>query len=311
MRGTRVHDFGLCHNAGIIPAYAGNTNRCRTGLCLPRDHPRVCGEHGELVHVVPTGRGSSPRMRGTRESGMADYIAERIIPAYAGNTWWRTACPCCIWDHPRVCGEHTCSALAVPVARGSSPRMRGTRVQQFASTLQHGIIPAYAGNTRYPPYCPQAVPDHPRVCGEHPRAPIMKFHGAGSSPRMRGTPKTAVFYDGSAGIIPAYAGNTSGYPSARPYARDHPRVCGEHLISCTFPRNASGSSPRMRGTRRFRKASTPNNGIIPAYAGNTNSKQIKPPQYKDHPRVCGEHRRPVCQTIPAVGSSPRMRGTLG
>ena len=31
MRGTRVHDFGLCHNAGIIPAYAGNTRRlmCR------------------------------------------------------------------------------------------------------------------------------------------------------------------------------------------------------------------------------------------------------------------------------------------
>ena len=233
------------------------------------DHPRVCGEHGTKCWKPRTPPGSSPRMRGTRESGMADYIAERIIPAYAGNTWWRTACPCCIWDHPRVCGEHTCSALAVPVARGSSPRMRGTRVIHRIVHKQCRIIPAYAGNTRYPPYCPQAVPDHPRVCGEHPRAPIMKFHGAGSSPRMRGTPKTAVFYDGSAGIIPAYAGNTSGYPSARPYARDHPRVCGEHLISCTFPRNASGSSPRMRGTRRFRKASTPNNGIIPAYAGNT------------------------------------------
>ena len=311
MRGTPIDAEQAFAYPGIIPAYAGNTESWCMWFRPAGDHPRVCGEHGTKCWKPRTPPGSSPRMRGTRESGMADYIAERIIPAYAGNTWWRTACPCCIWDHPRVCGEHTCSALAVPVTRGSSPRMRGTRVQQFASTLQHGIIPAYAGNTRYPPYCPQAVPDHPRVCGEHPRAPIMKFHGAGSSPRMRGTPKTAVFYDGSAGIIPAYAGNTSGYPSARPYARDHPRVCGEHLISCTFPRNASGSSPRMRGTRRFRKASTPNNGIIPAYAGNTNSKQIKPPQYKDHPRVCGEHRRPVCQTIPAVGSSPRMRGTLG
>ena len=194
---------------------------------------------------------------------------------------------------------------------GSSPRMRGTHMFGIGGAGGKGIIPAYAGNT-----CPairkhSPTRDHPRVCGEHALSTVLSTSSAGSSPRMRGTPKTAVFYDGSAGIIPAYAGNTSGYPSARPYARDHPRVCGEHLISCTFPRNASGSSPRMRGTRRFRKASTPNNGIIPAYAGNTNSKQIKPPQYKDHPRVCGEHRRPVCQTIPAVGSSPRMRGTLG
>ena len=211
MRGTRVHDFGLCHNAGIIPAYAGNTNRCRTGLCLPRDHPRVCGEHGELVHVVPTGRGSSPRMRGTRESGMADYIAERIIPAYAGNTWWRTACPCCIWDHPRVCGEHTCSALAVPVARGSSPRMRGTRVQQFASTLQHGIIPAYAGNTR--------------------------------SRTLRLWLR---------GIIPAYAGNTRIALFRFRKTWDHPRVCGEHFDIGVAELDIVGSSPRMRGTQRWK-----------------------------------------------------------
>ena len=275
------------------------------------DHPRVCGEHGTKCWKPRTPPGSSPRMRGTRESGMADYIAERIIPAYAGNTWWRTACPCCIWDHPRVCGEHTCSALAVPVTRGSSPRMRGTRVQQFASTLQHGIIPAYAGNTRYPPYCPQAVPDHPRVCGEHPRAPIMKFHGAGSSPRMRGTPTCADYEIPWRGIIPAYAGNTQDSGILRRFSRDHPRVCGEHLWLSQCAALRAGSSPRMRGTLNQLYISAQRKWIIPAYAGNTNSKQIKPPQYKDHPRVCGEHRRPVCQTIPAVGSSPRMRGTLG
>ena len=187
--------------------------------------------------------------------------------------------------------------------------MRGTPFRITEIDWQVGIIPAYAGNTMI-----VSVPhvhrwDHPRVCGEHVSSNSQALSNTGSSPRMRGTRVIHRIVHKQCRIIPAYAGNTSGYPSARPYARDHPRVCGEHLISCTFPRNASGSSPRMRGTRRFRKASTPNNGIIPAYAGNTNSKQIKPPQYKDHPRVCGEHRRPVCQTIPAVGSSPRMRGT--
>ena len=172
-----------------------------------------------------------------------------------------------------------------------------------------GIIPAYAGNT-----CPairkhSPTRNHPRVCGEHALSTVLSTSSAGSSPRMRGTPTCADYEIPWRGIIPAYAGNTSGYPSARPYARDHPRVCGEHLISCTFPRNASGSSPRMRGTRRFRKASTPNNGIIPAYAGNTNSKQIKPPQYKDHPRVCGEHSASCMVRWLPRGSSPRMRGT--
>ena len=233
------------------------------------DHPRVCGEHGTKCWKPRTPPGSSPRMRGTRESGMADYIAERIIPAYAGNTWWRTACPCCIWDHPRVCGEHTCSALAVPVTRGSSPRMRGTRVQQFASTLQHGIIPAYAGNTRYPPYCPQAVPDHPRVCGEHPRAPIMKFHGAGSSPRMRGTPTCADYEIPWRGIIPAYAGNTQDSGILRRFSRDHPRVCGEHLWLSQCAALRAGSSPRMRGTLNQLYISAQRKWIIPAYAGNT------------------------------------------
>ena len=217
---------------------------------------------------LPT-QGSSPRMRGTRRAGACGSDRPGIIPAYAGNTGRNVGNHELPRDHPRVCGEHTCSALAVPVARGSSPRMRGTRVQQFASTLQHGIIPAYAGNTRYPPYCPQAVPDHPRVCGEHPRAPIMKFHGAGSSPRMRGTPTCADYEIPWRGIIPAYAGNTQDSGILRRFSRDHPRVCGEHLWLSQCAALRAGSSPRMRGTLNQLYISAQRKWIIPAYAGNT------------------------------------------
>ena len=167
MRGTRSCWCLACADCGIIPAYAGNTAWSIAWPISLRDHPRVCGEHGTKCWKPRTPPGSSPRMRGTRESGMADYIAERIIPAYAGNTWWRTACPCCIWDHPRVCGEHTCSALAVPVARGSSPRMRGTLNVQQTAGRGIGIIPAYAGNTQRPADRRTWYRDHPRVCGEH------------------------------------------------------------------------------------------------------------------------------------------------
>ena len=75
--------------------------------------------------------------------------------------------------------------------------------------VQHGIIPALAGNTpaltrsRSPPW------DHPRACGEH------LFHcfgivvHIGSSPRLRGTHSRVQILTILAGIIPALAGNTA------------------------------------------------------------------------------------------------------
>ena len=50
----------------------------------------------------------------------------------------------------------------------------------------------------------------------------------GSSPRMRGTPGDEAGVDDSAGIIPAYAGNTAARRLPRRRLEDHPRVCGEH-----------------------------------------------------------------------------------
>ena len=51
------------------------------------------------------------------------------------------------------------------------------------------------------------------------------------------------------GIIPAYAGNTRFQPFRQGFWRDHPRVCGEHIVDAIVE--------------------ALKNGIIPAYAGNT------------------------------------------
>ena len=45
MRGTHVVEQDFKRVAGIIPAYAGNTNWMRSLAEYERDHPRVCGEH--------------------------------------------------------------------------------------------------------------------------------------------------------------------------------------------------------------------------------------------------------------------------
>ena len=113
---------------GSSPRMRGTPVRCPNPIRRPRDHPRVCGEHMPQMPCVTHGAGSSPRMRGTPDRHQARTVSARIIPAYAGNTRARHPPQPKPWDHPRVCGEHFTVAGRVVSARGSSPRMRGTRV---------------------------------------------------------------------------------------------------------------------------------------------------------------------------------------
>ena len=153
--------------------------------------------------------------------------------------------------------------------------------------------------------------DHPRVCGEH-FIYSMAFAGVkGSSPRMRGTPLSDAGHGIQSGIIPAYAGNTSISPATSATNRDHPRVCGEHMVGYLAGTDSVGSSPRMRGTRRFGRTCMRVRGIIPAYAGNTLRLVSTVWPSRDHPRVCGEHIWAPGIFSLAAGSSPRMRGTPG
>ncbi len=129
MRGTHLPAPMAKPDTRFIPAYAGNTISIRE---LPGNHavhPRVCGEHA-FMPLLPTKEdGSSPRMRGTRAAAQGEAWRGRFIPAYAGNTTaGRTGGPACA-VHPRVCGEYYHSAQNSTRARGSSPRMRGTRSQ--------------------------------------------------------------------------------------------------------------------------------------------------------------------------------------
>ena len=65
----------------------------------------------------------------------------------------------------------------------------------------------------------------------------------------------------------------------------------------------------MRGTRTPASRESVQNGIIPAYAGNTSLSGNLEDFGGDHPRVCGEHVRNDRAIEARAGSSPRMRGT--
>ena len=226
----------------------GTRSRLPVSWSVGGDHPRVCGEHCKLFQRAWFPLGSSPRMRGTPFSGSLLIARLGIIPAYAGNTWNRCFGITSVWDHPRVCGEHSKNMLDECEERGSSPRMRGTPLVVPVRGLPRGIIPAYAGNTHAWTSLATNSRDHPRVCGEHD---TLERHGGfrpGSSPRMRGTLRPVASCTPSARIIPAYAGNTSNCSLNPATNWDHPRVCGEHELQSLNTAQQSGSSPRMRGT---------------------------------------------------------------
>ena len=126
MRGTPHERATLRREQGIIPAYAGNTGNVVARGFEKLDHPRVCGEHQCINRVHLLTGGSSPRMRGTHQSGLDESADRRIIPAYAGNTQQRYGGHLPRWDHPRVCGEHAVNDEHADTIEGSSPRMRGT-----------------------------------------------------------------------------------------------------------------------------------------------------------------------------------------
>ena len=71
-----------------------------------------------------------------------------------------------------------------------------------------------------------------------------------------------------------------------------------------------GSSPRVRGTLRWRRGGWIRPGIIPACAGNTTWISSLRSMARDHPRVCGEHKSVCTPPTSCSGSSPRVRGTL-
>ena len=213
--------------------------------------------------------GSSPRVRGTPTTRQAPSTKRRFIPACAGNSKSTRKAAKPRSVHPRVCGELCRAPLGLRMPAGSSPRVRGTRSRQ--------------GRPR------RSTTVHPRVCGELAE----HLRRAGSSCRF----------------IPACAGNSLSATRPRCSKSVHPRVCGELIDVADQIPDSSGSSPRVRGTRRERIAAVLRARFIPACAGNSRWRAKCACWTTVHPRVCGELSGSTVLSRLSDGSSPRVRGT--
>ena len=237
-------------NGRFIPACAGNSQKKQAGLRT------LCG--------------SSPRVRGTLPRPQRLARPHRFIPACAGNSTRSRRCGKGKPVHPRVCGELFPRIGDIPVGDGSSPRVRGTR------TTGSGDAGTW--------------PVHPRVCGELRPASLSTEINAGSSPRVRGTLHAVPCRASPSRFIPACAGNSATSGQATDGLAVHPRVCGELSSRPAMPPTPTGSSPRVRGTRRPTRRTALPSRFIPACAGNSSV--------------------PLSRAERRHGSSPRVRGTL-
>ena len=247
-------------------------------------------------------------MRGAPATPAGAEESEGIIPADAGSTSFAGETASSLRDHPRGCGEHMSPPEWSLHGLGSSPRMRGARGHAVGQDAYRRIIPADAGSTGDTDNNPGGNKDHPRGCGEHQGGKRLDCFNTGSSPRMRGAPTFWLEAAPARGIIPADAGSTAASLMDCSSSVDHPRGCGEHMVSSPSMLSMMGSSPRMRGALRRAVDAMAAFGIIPADAGSTFSKSFICLSSKDHPRGCGEHGGQLVKTWLPDGSSPRMRG---
>ena len=112
------------------------------------------------------------------------------------------------------------------------------------------------------------------------------------------------------GIIPACAGSTLTGSVIHVAHRDHPRMCGEHVVSTIKNARSKGSSPHVRGAPCAYYVVAWSVGIIPACAGSTPPPRGLRTMSRDHPRMCGEHEQFGEFVGVYLGSSPHVRGAL-
>ena len=145
--------------------------------------------------------------------------------------------------------------------------MRGKVVCTVTSCVMPRITPAYAGKSKIIKSVAICIGDHPRLCGEKAPKFSNKSKNRGSPPPMRGKGAEQDDKHGAIRITPAYAGKRQRRNICTYIGQDHPRLCGEKMITSYFVIMFLGSPPPMRGKGKHGAWAYRNYGITPAYAG--------------------------------------------
>ena len=151
-----------------------------------RDHPRSRGVYDPNPEKDDEDPGSSPLARGLQLHHYGSKCVERIIPARAGFTDYRSPLWCSGQDHPRSRGVYAVKDTAKTLSGGSSPLARGLRCTMRRRWGIRRIIPARAGFTFLPHQGIDLIGDHPRSRGVYGEEICLESVTGGDHPRSRG-----------------------------------------------------------------------------------------------------------------------------
>ena len=185
-----------------------------------RAHPRACGENSIHPDRIGDTMGSSPRVRGKPIHVTELTLCRGLIPARAGKTASTPIPSSPPTAHPRACGENIEPKTMPNHTLGSSPRVRGKRVDLLPPLAGVRLIPARAGKTAAARCTRACARAHPRACGENLAGQIFYHVDKGSSPRVRGKRFLTWAFTAQAGQIletlepSAFSGSYS-FPGAR------------------------------------------------------------------------------------------------
>ena len=187
VRGNRESRFSYCSTSGSIPARAGEPRCTRWGGRTTRVYPRACGGTLCCDKLLSSRYGLSPRVRGNRHVEGHEPLAERSIPARAGEPGADLTQIDAKRVYPRACGGTISGRWAHMRARGLSPRVRGNPAGEGRHVDGDRSIPARAGEPggRRRAACRRGV--YPRACGGTHCRHGHHLVGRGLSPRVRGT----------------------------------------------------------------------------------------------------------------------------
>ena len=247
-------------------------------------------------------------MRGKPAPNSSSRASLRSIPACAGETSRDCGNSLGKKVYPRVCGGNGLGLSAFALSKGLSPRVRGKLYPQQLALDHIRSIPACAGETIVGVCVLLLLQVYPRVCGGNRGATSDGMMSGGLSPRVRGKPSRPISMPGSAGSIPACAGETPQSGVIWADAGVYPRVCGGNCPGRPRCSSYPGLSPRVRGKRRPRSSTAAPERSIPACAGETTGTAFPPAVTAVYPRVCGGNYSSGVGSRPSRGLSPRVRG---
>ena len=254
------------------------------------------------------GRGLSPRVRGNPSPASFYKRQVRSIPACAGEPPAGTSAAPLAPVYPRVCGGTAAARVALSLAIGLSPRVRGNPMTSIRAQMELRSIPACAGEPACWVVSHLVGEVYPRVCGGTGPAPAPGRQAQGLSPRVRGNPSSVGLAMMCLRSIPACAGEPDWRTLYTSGKEVYPRVCGGTRPQQRRRDCLGGLSPRVRGNQNPTGAAPRFGRSIPACAGEPVGLCRIGRINRVYPRVCGGTYRGGLPLDLICGLSPRVRG---